>query len=135
MRLVHAVLLPGIVVFVAKVNLLQARALRVDVADAPPGGRRHTDVEAIADNESRMRSFDISTILGNIEHYFTLAGMRKKKIDEFLYSLMKKLETSETVDEHLDEINAQKQGLRLTAKDLTLSLDRLYEKHSIRDGR
>ena len=53
MRLVHAVLLPGIVVFVSKATLLQALALRGDVTDDPPSGLHDTGVEVTADNESR----------------------------------------------------------------------------------
>lgn len=56
MRLIYSVLLPGIVVFVAKANLLQAHALRGDVADHPPSGLRDADAEVTADNESRMAS-------------------------------------------------------------------------------
>ena len=54
MRLVYAVLLSGIGVFVSKVNLLQAHALLDDVADDLASGLRDTDAKATADNESRM---------------------------------------------------------------------------------
>ena len=54
MRLVHAVLLPGIVVFVAEMNLLQAHTLRGDEADVSARGFRDTDSETPLDEESRM---------------------------------------------------------------------------------
>ena len=69
MRLFHAVLLPGIVVFVSKVTLLQAHAPRRDVADDPASGLRHTGAEGTV-KESRMsgRSVEVpqSEYLNNI---------------------------------------------------------------------
>ena len=55
MRLVLSVLLPGLVVFVSKVNLLQAhQALGFDAADDLATGLRGPNAEATADLESRV---------------------------------------------------------------------------------
>ena len=55
MRLVHTVLLPGIVIFVSKMTLLQAHSLRGDVAGhLPSSGLHDIDAEAVDDDESRM---------------------------------------------------------------------------------
>ena len=53
MRLVHAVLLPCIIVFVSKVTLLQALALRGDVADHPVSGLRDTSSAVTSATEAR----------------------------------------------------------------------------------
>ncbi|CAI5726727.1 unnamed protein product [Hyaloperonospora brassicae] len=65
MRLVHAVLLPGLVVFLSEVTLLQAHALRGDAAGDPPSGLHDIEAKAVADNESRMGRADVMRAVSN----------------------------------------------------------------------
>ena len=69
MRLVHAVLPPGIVFIVSKVNLLQAHALCGDVADDPASGLRDTNDGATAAEESR-----VSASSANLESWEALTA-------------------------------------------------------------
>ena len=77
MRLVHAVLLPGIVVFVSKATLLQAHALRRDVADDPVSDLRTSGVEATALHESRMNMQRVEQL---VEHSMKNAGMITRSV-------------------------------------------------------